>query len=171
MRNSYRVEGDYVYIQLDRKAGSIVETKVSASDLSKLLAYDVKWCLLDQKSPRFYVMANDFSAGKKKTVRLHRFILDPPGKLVVNHIDGDGLNNTRENLEIVTNQQNTIKRVRKNSNNTSGVRGVSYSKDRNKWEVKFRKSYKTFHFGRYSSKDDAERVAEQKFKELFSDII
>jgi hypothetical protein len=173
MRNNYRIVGNVVFIELNRKDGSFVETKVSLCDLERLLSYDVKWCLLDQGNPRYYVMANDYdrSKRKKKTVRLHRFLLNPPDGYVVNHIDGDGLNNTRDNLEIVTNQQNTIKRVRSNSNNTSGVRGVSFAKDRGKWEVKFKKNYKTYHFGRYSSKEEAEKVATTKFRELFKDVI
>lgn len=42
----------------------------------------------------------------KKTVYLHRMILDAPTGMEVDHIDGDGLNNTRQNLRVVSHQKN-----------------------------------------------------------------
>jgi hypothetical protein len=39
-------------------------------------------------------------------VYLHRLIMNAPKGLVVDHIDGNGLNNTRANLRVVTQQQN-----------------------------------------------------------------
>lgn len=42
----------------------------------------------------------------KGRVYLHRLLLSPPAGMVVDHIDGNGLNNSRANLRIVTQQQN-----------------------------------------------------------------
>jgi hypothetical protein len=44
--------------------------------------------------------------GKKKTIFMHSLIMNPPAGLMVDHIDGDGLNNCRPNLRIATNAQN-----------------------------------------------------------------
>lgn len=41
-----------------------------------------------------------------KSELLHRLLMQAPEGLVVDHIDGDGLNNTRANLRVVTHQQN-----------------------------------------------------------------
>lgn len=170
MRNNYKIVGNKVEIELNRNNGDVLYTKVSIEHLPKLLEFDVKWCLLDQKVNTFYVMANEkIRSGKKRTVRLHRFLLDEPEGMMINHINGNGLDNTIGNLEIVTNQVNTVKRVNKNSNNTSGIRGVTYNKRERKWEVKFKRNYKTVHFGRYKCKKEAERIAKEKFEELFEE--
>jgi hypothetical protein len=50
----------------------------------------------------------------------------------VDHIDGDGLNNTRSNLRVVTKTQNMQNR-RINKNNTSGHKGVAWDKESQKW--------------------------------------
>lgn len=170
MRNKYKIIGDTVIIELTRKNGEIHTTSVSLSKLGKLLEFDVTWCLLDQKTTNQYVMTTVRENGKQKTVRLHRFLLDAPLGSVVNHINGNGTDNTDDNLEIVTNQVNTVRRTRRNSNNTSGIRGVSYSSARKKWEVKFKKDGTTHHFGRYKEKSEAEIVARRTFFELFGDM-
>jgi hypothetical protein len=62
---------------------------------------------------RWYVLTAPRSLTKyarttinRKTVYLHRMIMNPPEHLVIDHIDGDGLNNTRENLRVTTHSDN-----------------------------------------------------------------
>ena len=43
---------------------------------------------------------------KRKTIWLHRFLMDCPPGLVVDHIDGNGLNNQKSNLRVITHSQN-----------------------------------------------------------------
>lgn len=64
---------------------------------------------------------------------LHRYIMNPPKDKSVDHINGDGLDNRRSNLRVVTHQQNTMNRTKLNKNNTSGFRGVCWDKRVNKW--------------------------------------
>ena len=72
----------------------------------------------------------------------------------IDHIDGDGLNNSWGNLREATPEQNAYnQKVR--SDSTSGVKGVSYDKKRGMWYVYIDVDKKRKHLGRYDTKDEA----------------
>jgi len=75
------------------------------------------------------------SCARRKHTYLHRFIFDlnPGDKRVVDHINGDKLNNQKSNLRICTHAQNISSRVNKNKNNTSGFKGVTFDRQKGKW--------------------------------------
>lgn len=52
--------------------------------------------------PRWYAMRKEGGV----TVYLHRAVACPPAGLVVDHIDGDTLDNRRSNLRVVTHREN-----------------------------------------------------------------
>lgn len=92
---------------------------------------------------------------KKETVKMHRAIMHTPAGMETDHIDGDGLNNLRSNLRIVTkaqNQQNAGLRT----NNTSGLRGVSWRRSTKKWTSRIKKTGgKYLSLGCFVSKEEA----------------
>jgi len=55
-------------------------------------------------SNRLYAAAR--IRGTRLKVRMHRLIMDPPPGMVVHHINNNGLDNRRCNLEVVTTRQN-----------------------------------------------------------------
>ena len=61
-------------------------------------------------------------AERGEMIMMHREIMKPPPGMVVDHIDGDSLNNRRSNLRICTPRQNNHNRTFKG--NTSGFAGV-----------------------------------------------
>lgn len=93
-----------------------------------------KWYFSHGYAVRYYGREDN----KQKIARMHREIMTYSGYDILNkqidHIDGNGLNNTKSNLRIVTQSQNLQNRG-KPSNNTSGYKGVSFSKIINKWEA------------------------------------
>ena len=81
----------------------------------------------------WYVVSSKRTGG----VLLHREVMGctkGDGKYV-DHRDGNGLDNQKKNLRIVTNQENVSNRTRQNSNNTTGFTGVSFSKRARKFEA------------------------------------
>lgn len=62
---------------------------------------------------------------KQKQIRLHRLVTNAPDNgLVVDHINGDTLDNRKENLRITT-QKNNSRNSALSKNNRTGVTGVS----------------------------------------------
>lgn len=66
----------------------------------------------------------------KKVILLHKFIFSKNG--MIDHINRNKKDNRKQNLRIVTAQQNTMNKSLQ-KNNKSGQCGVFYSQDRNKW--------------------------------------
>jgi hypothetical protein len=107
-------------------------------------------------------------ACKRKTMRMHRVIMNPPSHLQIDHKDGNGLNNQKENLRICTQSQNIGNRgVMKN--NTSGVKGVHWDKNAKKWRARLGMNGKRKCLGIYDDLDEAKDVYIKAAKEFFGE--
>lgn len=82
--------------------------------------------------------------------------MNAPAGMVVDHINGNTLDNRRSNLRVVTHKQNLRHRARgANRNNAVGVRGVSWDKERKKFLAGIRVDGKRLNLGRFDSLDAA----------------
>jgi len=127
-----------------------------------------KWKLTHNKRDKtFYASKDVYINGNKTTRKMHRIILGiEDSKIFVDHIDGNGLNNCKENLRIATNQQNQQNRG-KPSNNKTGYKGVSFFKSRNKFKASIKHGHRDLFLGYFSTAEDASKEYEAKAKELF----
>ncbi len=82
-------------------------------------------------NPSGYAMTS--SIGRKK-VYMHKLINQTPVGFLTDHINRNKLDNRRVNLRSVKNNINSINRDLQ-VNNTSGVKGVSWNNQHNKWEA------------------------------------
>lgn len=83
------------------------------SDEDYNLVKPFKWyASLESRGTKWYAIRHKVIDGVKCKIRMHRFIMGlPPGKLdplnrVVDHINHDSLDNRRENLEVITQEEN-----------------------------------------------------------------
>lgn len=97
----------------------------------------------------------------RKTVYMHRLLL--PDAVMVDHTNGDGLNNRRENLRPCTQAQN-LHNSGMSKRNTTGNKGVHFDKSRNKWAANIGIEGRMINLGRFTTKDEA--VAARKAAEL-----
>lgn len=96
---------------------------VDDSDFSELVKY--RWSL----SGRGYAAR---ATSQEGTIYMHRLLLDAPKGKQVDHINGNKLDNRKNNLRLCNNFENNVHRgLRKN--NTSGYKGVIWNKQRRKW--------------------------------------
>lgn len=73
----------------------------------------------------------------------------------VDHIDGDGLNNAWANLRVVTKSINRWNTVAPPCHNTSGVRGVHWSKPNRKWAAQIQVHGRVRFLGYFTDIDEA----------------
>lgn len=97
--------------------------------------------------------------GRRKTMALHRVIMDdPPPPFVIDHINRDKNDNRRCNLRICTQAENNKNKDRYDKPD----KGVSLR--RGKWQVVIKVNGKAKWFGHYDTKEEALFVALDKFK-------
>lgn len=136
------------------------------------LVSQYKWRLHAGKDKHYYAVVYV----KCRPILMHRLIMQPGKGKVVDHINGDGLDNTRKNLRVCTQSQNIMgKKMQKN--NTSGYRGVSLrtkGKSIGKYEACIRLNGKKIHLGRYKTAEEASSayiIANKKYFKEFSIFI
>lgn len=87
---------------------------------------------------------------------MHQFLMKGAIKngMVVDHINRDIFDNRLHNLRVCTRQENTMN-CGLSTNNQSGVTGVSFNKDKNKWRAYINKDSKQINLGTYEKFEDA----------------
>lgn len=96
---------------------------------------------------------------------MHVQIMNFPN-LSVDHINGNTLDNRKENLRIVTHSQNTKNRT-KSKNKTSKFKGVNFCKRSKKWRVRIKVEYKSINLGYYTNEIEAAIAYNKAAKKYF----
>lgn len=157
-RIEYVEELDLVYILLSNNDVAVC----SGCDLDRLKTQE-KWSISADGYPYF----TDYSDGKR-TVRLHNFIYDNiPNGYIVDHINGNKLDNRRENLRLATYSENNANR--KSRNGSSIYKGVSFDKSRNKWISSIQVNGKTQHIGRFDDEIECAKAYDKKCYEIYGE--
>lgn len=158
--NEYEITSEGVWIYtFNRRNEPSGKFLIDLDDLEEVLKH--KW--------RFW--QNSYFTGNTKPISIHRFLMNPNKEEVVDHINGNRQDNRRQNLRVITQQKNLINRAILSNNNT-GIAGVWFDKNRNKWCAEIRMDGIKCYLGRYENKEDAafaRYIAELKlFKEFRS---
>lgn len=113
----------------------------------------------------WYSRRTDCSNGKK-AILMHREIMNAPKGIQVDHRNGDGLFNCKENLRSATHAQNMHNRIYPHKNNKLGIKGVCWHKANKKFRAQIRVNGKKIHLGLFNVMGDADsayRKAEEKY--------
>lgn len=115
-----------------------------------------KWCAAATSSSRtWYAMRGDYTGSKPRTIYLHRFILDAPSDMDVDHINHNGLDCRRENMRLATTSQNCCNR-RKNVGSKFRFKGIQAR--RNRFAVRVPFDGRLVHFRTYATQEEAARI-------------
>ena len=108
---------------------------------------------------------------KEREVRIHNLILDRQpreGKLVVDHINGNVLDNRKCNLRVCTHAENMRNITKRRKGNTSGYTGVS--KCGKRWAASIGYRGKDIYLGTFGNKEEAARARDLKAIELHGEF-
>jgi hypothetical protein len=114
MKNERAIEGNTVKISLRVPGGNVIYALIDIDDLPLVDSYPGTWLAYQNgRSATHYAQGKIRRPdGTRQSVSMHRLITNCPDHLVVDHVDHDGLNNRRANLDQVSHQQN-VRRARK----------------------------------------------------------
>jgi hypothetical protein len=103
-------------------------------------------------------------------ILMHRFLLDAPAGVLVDHRDGDGLNNRRSNIRTATHSQNSHNR-KMHVTNTSGFKGVVRNNKRGRpWLARIALNRRQMYIGVFDTPEEAARAYDRKAKELHGEF-
>lgn len=123
------------YIQLSGKLGKNKRTLVDKDTFTKY--GHLSWYLSD----------TGYAIRKSgDIVRLHRLVMEAPEGMVVDHLNGDKLDNRKRNLRICTQAINAA--------NRKGTKGYTWDKSKSKYIVRYRKKF----YGRYNTEAEAKKA-------------
>lgn len=107
--------------------------------------------------------------GIPKEVDMARQIMNCPVGMEVDHINGDLLDNRKENLRICTHRQNMCNR-RLQRNNTTGYRGVATIDGGNRYYAQIYLNRKKIHIGSFKDPKDAAIAYNEAAKQHYGEF-
>lgn len=135
---------------------------VDADDYEKLSQY--KWQVEIKRSVCYAHRTEG-----KKTISMHRQILNAPPGMYCDHINHNGLDNRKANLRLCTPQQNSFNQ-RPRPNCTSKYKGVFWSQRASKWRAEIKHNGRIVHIGYFEDEAEAAIAYDDYAIDLFGEF-
>jgi hypothetical protein len=131
---------------------------VDVENYEKLSQYD--WHLWESGSYNQYAIRYE----EGKSLKIHRVIMNAPVGLVVDHKNGNGLDNRKTNLRITTQAQNQYTRKKYKGKTTSQYKGVHRKSGRKTYCAKIGYKGKSIFLGYFENELDAAKAYDEAAK-------
>jgi len=129
-----------------------------------------KWCAVGNGN-KFYAVRNIVTGpGRTKPVGLHRAIMKPPPGILVDHINGNGLDNRRANLRLATRSQNAHNKQKTKSKTLSRLKGIFFDSRRGKWYARIKINGNSVHLGSFADELAAGRAYDEAAKKYHGEF-
>jgi hypothetical protein len=143
---------------------SLLHAYVDQDDYEKISQFS--WFIWTNGSVNYAFTGHD-------SIKMHHMILGKPAPgYEIHHKNGNGLDNTKANLELLTRGQHLLTRD-KQSNNISGYKGVAYKGSKKgfgrKWVAQVTIHGKRTHLGYFDTAEQAALAYNKKAKEIYGE--
>lgn len=150
--NEFIFYEDYIEIVLyDINCIEVARAIIDKDDYDKVKDY--KWCIKEG-----YVMTRRKS--DRKSIFLHRLIIENSNSEVIDHINGNPLDNRKCNLREATSQQNNFNMTNEGQGNNNR-RGTTFNKNSGKWMAYIGVNNKRIHLGYFDTEEEAIKAREE----------
>lgn len=155
-KNDFCIKDNFAYIYIPNSKNRCI---IDADDLEKVLKHH--WNM----SKKGYIYSKFMENKISKIVYIHRLVLGVKDKRIVDHINGNPLDNRKCNLRIVSRLEN-VWNHKEFITNTSGFTGIKKNKKGKEWSAFIGYKNKYIHLGSFDNKQDAinaRKTAEIKY--------
>jgi len=128
---------------------------VDVEDYEKVNKY--KWHIRGSSKSKTYYAARTVTISRKnrKAVAMHRFIMNAPDGMTVDHINGKGWDNRKANLRLATNAENARNKAKRKNTSQSKYKGVKRNRGRKKWYAVVCHNRKKIYLGSFDTEKEA----------------
>ena len=150
--NIYEINNDFTILKIKYK-NEYINCYIDTEDLSYVKN---KHWRTSRKRNKIYIVAGQSGNKDHPLTYLHNYLLNytPIPKKEVDHIDGNSCNNRKNNLKIVTRQQN-IDNTKVRIDSKIGIRGISRISKTKKYKCDFSYHGKRFYFKDWKTVEEA----------------
>lgn len=133
---------------------------VDAADYERVAAHSWRYVL------------TGYAAGRVEgaNVFMHRWIVDAPDGVEVDHRDRNRLDNRRRNLRFATRSQNAANCGKRGVASASRFKGVAWRKDRECWSASIMLNVRGISLGNYDSERDAAKAYDAAALQYFGEF-
>ena len=154
------------YIPLTQNQFAIVDDQ----DFDLISQY--KWYAhKERKNPnKYYPKSTQLNNGVREHLTIYSLIMNPPKGYIVDHINGNPLDNRRDNLRICTPKENNRNMPKSKDPASSIYKGVSLVKNTGRWYASIKCDGKSYNLGCYDTEFEAAQIYDKKATELFGEF-
>lgn len=142
---------------------------VSLEDIDRVS--QIKWRVRIDSDGRPLAVAHKPGSGKRgKEITLHRFIVDAQPGQIVDHINGDTLDDRRSNLRVCRNAENIRNQRPHRDKRTSKLKGVYFQPSRRSFRAQITVDRRKINLGNYPTEVEAAHAYDNAARRHFGDF-